>query len=346
MSEYRIFIASPLDSAHAETIRTVDPQRVEVIHEPDLLPPTRYVADHTGRGDFVRDSAQQRRWLEQLSRADILWDLPRTAADLAVAQRLKWIQTTSTGIGQPVQELGLHRSDIILTTARGVHAGPLAEFVIMGLLTHFRGLRHLDAEQRAHRWVRYCGEEVAGKTVTVIGAGDLARGVAKVARALDMRVVAIARDLPKSRAHAHLFDGLYDGKDLHRVLAASDAVVVAVPHTAETENMIDAAAFAAMKPRAVFVNIGRGAVVDEAAMIGALNSGHLGFACLDVAAVEPLPADSPLWDMPNVLISPHSASTVTTENAKITEIFCYNLRCFLDQRFEDMKNIFSKDLLY
>jgi phosphoglycerate dehydrogenase-like enzyme len=345
VSKFRIFIASPLEPTHVETIRAVDPQRVEVIYQPDLLPPTRYVADHTGDG-FVRNADQKRRWLEGLSQADILWDLPPTVEDLAAAKRLKWIHTTSTGIGQPVKELGLQRSDIILTTARGVHAGPLAEFVFMALLAHFRGLRHLDAEQRAHRWVRYCNEEVAGKTVTVIGAGDLARGIAKVARAFDMRVVAIARDLPKSRAHAHLFDGLYDRKDLHRVLAASDAVVVAVPHTAETEKMIDAAAFAAMKPGAAFVNIGRGAVVDEAAMIDALRRGHLGFAGLDVAAAEPLPADSPLWDTPNVLISPHSASTVTTENAKITEIFCHNLRCFLDGRKEDMRNVFDKSLLY
>jgi phosphoglycerate dehydrogenase-like enzyme len=265
---------------------------------------------------------------------------------MAGASRLKWIQTTSTGVGQDVKALGVQDSDILITTARGVHAGPLAEFVFMALLAHFRGLPHLMTEQRAHRWVRYCGEEVAGKTVAVLGAGDLARGIAKIGRAFDMRVVAVARDVLKDRGHAQLFDAVYPTEDLHRVLAASDAFVVAVPHTPATENMIDEAAFRAMKPGIAFVNIGRGQVVDEEALIRHLRSGHVGFACLDVTAVEPLPPDCPLWDLPNVLISPHSASTVTTENNKITEIFCHNLRCFLDGRTNDMKNILDKQLMY
>jgi phosphoglycerate dehydrogenase-like enzyme len=101
-----------------------------------------------------------------------------------------------------------------------------------------------------------------------------------------------------------------------------------------------------MKKGAVFVNIGRGQVIDEDALIRHLRNGHLGAACLDVATVEPLPADSPLWDMPNVLISPHSASTVTTENAKITEIFRHNLRCFLDGRLAEMRNVLNKEIMY
>lgn len=343
--KHRILIATPLAPANVETIRAVDPARVEVIYEPDLLPPIRYVGDHGG-APFARDKDQERRWREALSSADILWDLPRTADDMAGATRLKWIQTTSTGVGQDVKALGVQDSDILITTARGVHAGPLAEFVFMALLAHFRGLPHLMTEQRAHRWVRYCGEEVAGKTVAVLGAGDLARGIAKIGRAFDMRVVAVARDVLKERGHAQLFDAVYPTEDLHRVLAASDAFVVAVPHTPATENMIDEAAFRAMKPGIAFVNIGRGLVVDEEALIGHLRSGHVGFACLDVTAVEPLPPESPLWDLPNVLISPHSASTVTTENNKITEIFCHNLRCFLDGRTNDMKNILDKRLMY
>ena len=333
MSEpkHRILIATPLAPANVETIRAVDPARVEVIYEPDLLPPIRYVGDHGG-APFARDKDQERRWREALSSADILWDLPRTADDMAAASRLN--------------ALGVQDSDILITTARGVHAGPLAEFVFMALLAHFRGLPHLMTEQRAHRWVRYCGEEVAGKTVAVLGAGDLARGIAKIGRAFDMRVVAMARDVLKERGHAQLFDAVYPTQDLHRVLAASDAFVVAVPHTPATENMIDEAAFRAMKRGIAFVNIGRGQVVDEAALIGHLRSGHVGFACLDVTAVEPLPPESPLWDLPNVLISPHSASTVTTENNKITEIFCHNLRCFLDGRTRDMKNILDKRLMY
>jgi phosphoglycerate dehydrogenase-like enzyme len=343
--KHKIFITTPLPPANVASIRAVDPAQVEVIYEPDLLPPIRYIGDHGG-APFARDRDQERRWREALSNADILWDLPRTTDDMAAASRVKWIQTTSTGVGQDVLALGILDSDILITTARGVHAGPLAEFVFMALLAHFRGLPHLMTEQRAHRWVRHCGEEVAGKTVTVLGAGDLARGIAKIGRAFDMRVVAVARDVLKQRSDVQLFDAVYPTEDLHRVLAVSDAFVVAVPHTPATENMIDEAAFRAMKPGIAFVNIGRGQVVDEAALIGDLRSGRIGFACLDVTAIEPLPPESPLWDLPNVLISPHSASTVITENDKITEIFCHNLRCFLDGRTTNMKNILDKRLMY
>src|ERR1700738_3910751 len=232
--KHRIFIATPLAPANVETIRAVDPARVEVIYEPDLLPPIRYVGDHGG-APFARDKDQERRWREALSSADILWDLPRTADDMAGASRLKWIQTTSTGVGQDVKALGVQDSDILITTARGVHAGPLAEFVFMALLAHFRGLAPLKNAPMAHISGRSCGGGVAGKTVTVLGAGDLARGIAKIGRAFDMRVVAVARDVLKQRSDAQLFDAVYATEDLHRVLAVSDAFVVAVPHTPATE---------------------------------------------------------------------------------------------------------------
>lgn len=345
MSRQTIFIASPLEAAHVDRIRGVDPRRLAVIHHPDILPPTRYVADHIG-APFRRNDDQARRWREGLAAAEILWDLPRSADDIAGATRLKWVQTTSTGVGQLVRTLGLQNSDILITTARGVHAGPLAEFVIMALLAHWRGLSHLDREQRAHRWTRYCGQEVAGRTIVLIGAGDLARGVAKVARALDMKVVAIAREPKKSRDHFALFDEVLPRSELHRTLARADATVVTVPHTTDTERMIDAAAFAAMRPGSAFVNIARGQVVDEGALIENLRNGHIGFAALDVASVEPLPQDSPLWDMPNLLISPHSASTVASENAKITEIFCHNLAAYLAGRLDEMKNVLNKEQMY
>jgi phosphoglycerate dehydrogenase-like enzyme len=331
-SSHTIFVASPLEAAHVETIRRVDPARVTVIHQPDILPPTRYVADHIG-APFQRDAEQARRWREGLAAADILWDLPRAKADIACATRLKWVQTTSTGVGQLVRMLGLQDSDVLITTARGVHAGPLAEFVFMALLAHWRGLRHLDTEQAAHRWTRYCGEEVAGRTIVIIGAGD-------------MRVVAVARDSAKSRAHGALFDEIVPQTALHQALGRADATVVTIPHTPETERMIDAAAFAAMRPGSAFVNIARGQVVDEDALIANLRGNHIGFAALDVATVEPLPAESPLWDLPNVLISPHSASTVTSENTKITEIFCRNLRAYLDGRRDAMINVLDKQRMY
>jgi len=227
-----------------------------------------------------------------------------------------------------------------------VHARPLAEFVFMVLLSQWRGLAFLQAEQRAHRWERYCGEAVAGRTLVTIGAGDLARGCARLARAFDMRIIAVAREPAKARAHNALFDTIRPITELHAAIAEADAVVACVPHTPATERLLDRAAFAAMRPGAIFINIARGQVIDEAALIDALRDHRLGFAALDVAEAEPLPPDSPLWDMPNVLISPHSASTVSSENAAITDIFLHNLRCWLDGRPECMRNRLDTRLMY
>ena len=342
---YRIFITSPLEPEHVERIRAVDPERLEVVYEPDLLPPTRYRGDHVGQ-PFTRGADQERRWREALASAEIFFDLPRRREDVAIAARLQWIQTTSTGVGQSIKALGLQFAQVLVTTARGVHAGPLAEFVFMALLAHWRGLAHLEAEQRRKAWVRYCGEEVAGRRIAIIGAGDLARGIAQRARAFEMTSVAIPRHPEKLRAHNTLFDAVRPVSELHAALADADATVVTVPHTPETERLVDDAAFAAMKPGSAFVNIARGQVIDEDALIRRLASGHIGYAALDVATIEPLHPKSSLWDMPNVLISPHSASTVTSENAKITEIFCWNLRCWLDGERNLMRNILDKALMY
>jgi phosphoglycerate dehydrogenase-like enzyme len=344
MQRETILITSPLEAEHVARIAAFAPDRVEVMYEPGLLATTRYRNDHKGE-PLTRTPEQQARWEALLPRTTIAFDLP-SAAELAVMPKLRWIQTTSTGVGQAVAKLGLIDSPIIVTTARGVHAQPLAEFVFMALLAHFRQLDYLRAEQRAHRWLRVCGQEIAGRVLVILGAGDLARGSARIAKALDMHVIAIARNPAQSRDHGALFDEVLPVSALHQALGRADAAVLTVPHTPETERMIDAAAIAAMKPGIALVNIARGQVVDEIAMIDALRRGHIGFAALDVTEVEPLPAESPLWDMPNVLISPHSASTVDGENGRITDIFLHNLGLWLEGRPEAMRNLLDKPRLY
>ncbi len=340
-----LFVCSPLEPAHVDRLRALDPA-LEVVYRPDLLPPVRYANDHKG-APIARTGAALAAWRDGLARADILWDLP-APEDVPYAARLRWVQATSTGVGPAVAALdqAFARADVIVTTARGVHARPLAEFVFMALLAHFRGLTHLKAEQHAHRWTRYCGQEVAGRTLVLLGAGDLARGSARIARALDMRVVAVARDPLRARAHGKLFDEIVPTSALRPVLARADALVVTVPHTPETEGLIDAEALSAMPRGAAVVNIGRGAVIDEPALIGALRSGAIDFAALDVAATEPLPADSPLWDLENVLISPHSASTVEGENGRIVDIFARNYAQWRAGRFDDMENVLARGRLY
>jgi phosphoglycerate dehydrogenase-like enzyme len=345
-----VFIAGPLEEEHVARIRTVAPDRVDVIYLPDLLPPTRYVADHSGPAGFRRSAEQEARWRQSLAKADVLWDFPPDAADgtsgLSLAPNVKWIQATSSGIGNRVARLGLKDSTMVLTTARGVHAGPLAEFVFHSLIGYWKQYLRVQEDQKRHRWERYCGEELAGKTLAIIGVGEVGRRIIQIGKAFDMRVVALARPGSKRTAADVGVDTLFKSNDLHKMLAEADALVLIIPHTAETEGMIDRAAIAALKPGAVLVNIARGQVIDEQAMIDALRTGHIAFAALDVFAVEPLPASSPLWDMPNVLVSPHSASTAASENGKITDIFCRNLKCFVEGRISEMTNMFDRSLTY
>jgi len=345
-----IFISTPLESEHVERIRSVAPERVSVIYEADLFPPTRYIADHHGKDGSYRSPEQEHRWRENIARADIFWDFPPKSADetggIDLARNVKWVQTTSSGVGQLVVNLGLQHSDVIVTTASGVHAGPLAEFFMLGVLMHFKRLSHLKSEQNAHHWKRYCGDDLSGKVLAIVGAGRVGRHIAEVGRCFEMRVIASDVELAPDRAAELGFEKIFPNTGLHQMLAEADVVVLSVPHTPDTERMIDAHAFGAMKEGVVFVNIARGQVVDEHALIEAMRSGRIGFAVLDVFAIEPLPQDSPIWDMPNIIVSPHSASTVASENAKITDIFCHNLRCYLDGCIDKMKNVLDKSKMY
>src|SRR2546425_1294045 len=335
-----VLIASPLEPEHIERIRAVDP-RIEVLHDADLLPRPRYVSDHTG-APTTRTPEQEERFLDMLRRAEVMFDFDRAHfRDLAaVAPRLRWLQATSAGIGQMVQRVGLDRTDITFTTASGVHARPLADFCLMAMLMFAKNYVWMERDKRAKRWERYCGEELTGKTLAIVGVGHIGQEVARHGKRMDMRVTGMRR----SGTPVPDIDKLFDRAELHAMLREADFVVLAAPHTPETEGIIGEGELAVMKPSAVLINIGRGALVDEDALIRALLEKRLAGAALDVFRAEPPPDDSPLWDMPNVIISPHSASTVAQENARITELFCDNLRRYLDGR--PLRNVLDTKTLY
>jgi len=345
MNKTRIFISTPLESEHVDRIRSIAADGAEVLYEPKLMPQPRFVGDHDGDSTFLRTPEMEQHWQSLAESADIFWDIPPDSGDgsnvVALAKQLRWIQTTSSGIGPLVSKYGLLDRDIVVTNARGVHAEPLSEFAFMAMLLHSRGYAVLKREQARHHWQFHCSDSLAGRTLAVVGMGEIGRRIAALGKIFGMRVIALRRDGSANTARDLGIDKLFAWPDLHAMLAQSDALVLCAPHTASTAGMLDRAAFNAMKPGGVLVNIGRGSLVDELAMEESLRSGHLGFAALDVFATEPLPADSPLWDLENVLVSPHSASTIWLENTRITEIFCYNLPLFLDGRVEEMKNLFD-----
>ncbi|MEV4619552.1 D-2-hydroxyacid dehydrogenase [Asanoa sp. NPDC049573] len=337
-----VLIATYLEPDLVQRIASVDPA-LDVIYEPDLVPVPRYASDHTGTPRPLTP-AEQDRWEKALAAADVAWDFDWQApADLPVrAPRLRWIQATSAGIGAFVQRTGLDRTDLTFTTAAGIHATPLAEFAVLGALHFVKGVPHLRAQQNEHRWQRYTTAQLAGRTVTVVGLGGIGRKVVASFAALGTRVLAVGRpgrdyDLPAA-ASIHSTDELDD------LLRWTDVLVLCTPLTDQTAGLLSAARIARLKPGAIVVNIGRGPLVDEPALIEALRTKALAGAALDVFATEPLPADSPLWDLDNVLVSPHSASTVDTENAAITDLFCDNLRRYLDGR--GLRNLYQRELGY
>jgi phosphoglycerate dehydrogenase-like enzyme len=180
--------------------------------------------------------------------------------------------------------------------------------------------------------------------VCVVGLGKIGREVARLARAFDMHVTGTVREA-RGRSAADLgVDRLEAGEGLDLLLPAADVVVLATPHTPQTHALLDARRLRLLKDGAVLVNIARGDVVDEPALVEELRSGRLGGAALDVFRQEPLPGDSPLWDLPNVFVSPHSASTVVQENERITDLFCDNLRRYLDG--QPLVNLFDREQLY
>jgi phosphoglycerate dehydrogenase-like enzyme len=212
---------------------------------------------------------------------------------------------------------------------------------MLAMLYFAKQLPRLHRQQRDHRWERFAGRELRGRTVAIVGLGKIGMEVARVSRALGLRVTGTRRG---GGVDGAVVDVQRPPRELRELLADADYVVLAVPHTADTEGLIGVAELSAMRPGAVLVNVARGKVVDEQGLIDALRSGQLGGAALDVFAQEPLPPESPLWDMPNVLVSPHSASTADSENAKLADLFCENLRRYLTRR--PLLNVFDRERGY
>lgn len=344
-AEYNVLIASYLEPEHVARIHQVD-ERLNVIYEPELLPPPRYPADHTS--DMERTSAQEARWRQLLEKADILFDFDHThREDLPdLAPNVQWIQATSAGTGQFVKRMGYDERmpDTVFTTASGVHAQPLAEFSLMAMLMFSRRFWRMWEQQQRKHWERLAGTDLEGRTLAIIGVGSIGREIARLSQALGMHVIGVKRHVSGvDPASLHL-DELHPPAELKLVLPQAEHLVLITPHTPETEHLIGADELALLPAGAVLINIGRGALVDEAALIEALRSEHLRGAALDVFSEEPLPKESPLWEMQNVLISPHSASTSDRENARLTDLFCENLRRFLSN--EPLLNVLDTEKLY
>lgn len=246
------------------------------------------------------------------------------------AKKLKWIQSPSTGVDYYLAIPELVQSDVLLTSARGTHGACLAESVIGMILAFTRGIRDSILAQQKRVWagreIRSRLVELTGSTMGLIGFGVLARSLAKRAQAFDMRIIAV--DLYPADKPEYVSE-LWGIERLNDLLRESDYVVVTVPRTSKTRGMIGAEQFALMKPSAMLVGISRGGIIDQAALAQALRERRIAAAALDVFEPEPLPADSELWGLDNLLITPHVAGGTQFECQHVLEIFDENLERFL-----------------
>lgn len=342
-----VMIATPLEGSLASRIDAVD-DRVQVFYEPDLLPPARYPCDHRGIDSYSRSAAQQLRWERLLAASDVLLGIPGDSPEgLATtarrSPRLRWVQATAAGAGEQVRASGLSEADlkrITVTSASGVHMVPLAEFSMLGLLAFAKDLRRMLADQSARTWDRRPMGELRESTLLIVGLGSVGTEVARLGHAFGMRTIALNRT---GVSRSPYVADVYPVAQLSAVVDQADNIVVTLPLTTKTRGLIDACTIARMKQGSVLINVGRGGVIDELAMIAALQSGHLGGAVLDVFAAEPVPASSPLWSLNNVMITSHTAALSRRENERIVELFVRNLRRYL--RGEALENRIDPRLL-
>ena len=259
---------------------------------------------------------------------DIFAGYTLTPDQLAAAHRLKWIHVTAAGVAQLMRPDVL-ASGITVTNSRGIHAIPMAEHTMGMILSFARKFPASLHYQRQHRWAqqeiwdaRPRPTELKGSTLVIIGFGAIGTELAKRARAFGMRVWAVTRS---GHADASLADWTFPAIDLAKVLPEADYIVLAAPDTPDTHHMIGASELAAMKPSACLVNVSRGGLVDESALVAALQNGTIAGAALDVAEHEPLSQESPLWQMENVFITPHTSSVSENLWPRQTELMLENL---------------------
>ncbi|MEP0755364.1 D-2-hydroxyacid dehydrogenase [Trichocoleus sp. Lan] len=259
---------------------------------------------------------------------------------LAAAPTLRWQHTPSAGVNHILTPTFLER-EITLTNGAGVHAIPIAEFVLMFMLYHAKNLPQLQAFQAERNWGRGITlKELKDATLLIIGAGSIGVAIAQRASSFGMRVWGSRRHpepLPE-------FDKVVSATEWRSLLPEADYVVVSTPLTPETKGTMDAAVFQAMRSSAFFINIARGAIVDEAALLTALREGWIAGAALDTFSAEPLPPDSPFWSLPNVFISPHCSADSPQTYQRSLELFLENLSRY--QAGLPLRNVVDKQVGY
>ncbi|MEX0682015.1 MAG: D-2-hydroxyacid dehydrogenase [Dehalococcoidia bacterium] len=344
----RVTIAMPLDDGLVQRAREVSP-RVEVTH---LSRAQRFVY-REGRplwGGYREPPAPEDESEEQarealaaiLASTEVLLSNQVVPADLSSRMpNVKWLQLTSAGVDSMIDHEIVRSSQVTVTTASGVHATTISEYIIGAMITFAKNFPKAMRSQQERTWQPYWPQELEDASVGIIGLGAIGHRTAELCRALRMRVLAMRRSCQRRMTGAEAGDPTIDEMlppaELHALLAECDYVVLALPLTAESRGMIGEAEIAAMKPNAVIVNIARGSVIDQDALIRALREGRIAGAALDVTSPEPLPPDHELWGVENVMITPHISGGTPRYMERVIDLFCDNLRRYVDG--EPLRNV-------
>jgi len=271
---------------------------------------------------------------ERIPDAEVVIEHGITDDLLERAESLAWLQSLSAGVDRYDLD-ALAQREVVMTNISGVHANPIAEHVLAMALAFERRLPRAIEQGRDREWRRFPAGELRGSTVGVVGVGEIGGRVAELASAVGTRVLGVKRD---TSTYNDAVDEVHPPNELHTVLGRSDYVVLACPLTDETEGMIGARELASVGPDGVLINVARGAVVDQEALVAAIQEGYLGGAALDVTDPEPLPRDSPLWDSSDVIVTPHMAGGSPEFPRRCAEVFAENYHRFVDGEVGAMRN--------
>jgi phosphoglycerate dehydrogenase-like enzyme len=323
-------VLAPTDETILNRIAAVSP-RVKVRNIWDL-----------GRAAYRGDSSAKAELDVLLADAEIIYGFRLPSNLFTQSPKLKWVQVMSAGVDRFLDD-NFRNSHVILTNVSGIHATPISEFIMEQMLMFAKNAPLCFDLKQKKQWQRYSPSTLRGKTVGIIGLGNIGREVARLSKAFGMRVIATRRSAPRKQ-HTRNVDLMLPRQELPRLLAESDYVAITLPYTHETDKLLGETELKTMKPSAYLINIGRGGIIDEDALVRALSENWIAGAGLDVFATEPLPPESKLWELPNLLFSPHVSGDMEDYFVQTTEVFCKNLRRYLEGK--KLLNIVDKQKGY
>lgn len=288
--------------------------------------------------EFRGDPTAKKKLDTMLAEVEVIYGLILPQNLLARAPKLKWVQTMTAGV-ERFARMDIWQSPVIITGVSGIHATPIGEFTLQLMLMFAKRAPQCFQMKQKHEWQRFMPSTLRGKTVGIVGLGNIGREVARLSKAFGMRVIATRRSATRLKRARHV-DTLFPPGQLEQLLSESDYVVVATPLTPQTRGFIGEKELRSMKPGAYIINIARGGIIDEEALIRALDEKWIAGAGLDVVATEPLPPESRLWDFDNVILSPHVAGGMEDYMKHATGVFCENIKRYLNG--EKLRNVVDR----